>query len=462
MTSGDVSRRVGLPPAVTSWLPQARWYGGDPAAELALADACPADGVTLALIEPRPAAAGESVGYVAPITSDAGADAACTQPFARWLVEVVTCGRVVPGMHGTFVGRPALGQATVAAAPDAVVPLGTDASNTSCLVRTGGDACVTKLLRRCRAGIQPEVEIGDFFARHSPFAATPRLRGWLEYLPAGGGPSTVLATIHDHLPECESAWDLLGRLLADRGPDGPHRDRIVGIVAAIGRVTAAMHAALAARPDVPAFAPRNATPADRAAAAADLVAHATEVFAFAAAASALPAEVADRVRRVVAAEEVIGTRLRGIADVLPQKLIRVHGDFHLGQVLVATADDRVFVIDFEGEPGRTLDARRAFAPAAKDVAGMCRSFDYLARHASVPHPAATAAMLAGHYRAAYESVAGGHDWWPANAATADRLVTLLALDKAVYELAYELRHRPDWVGIPLSGIEAVLSCSDGL
>jgi maltose alpha-D-glucosyltransferase/alpha-amylase len=457
MTSGDVDRRTGLPQAIASWLPQARWCAGRAAAELILADACHTDGITLALVDARSPAGGEPVRYVVPVTNDTGADAACTPAFARWLVDVVKTGRTVPGIHGTFVGHPLGHQAPSPAAPVDVVPLGADASNTSCLVRTRDGGCVTKLLRRCRVGIQPEVEVGTFFATQSPFAATPRLRGWLEYRPAGGGPTTALATIHDHLPGCESAWDVLGRLLIDRGLDGPHSDRIATLVAAIGRGTAAMHMALAARPDVPAFAPRDVTTADRAAAAADLVAHATEVLAVAAAATAVPAGVADRVRRVVAAREAIGTRLRGIADVLPAKLIRVHGDFHLGQVLVAVADDRVFVIDFEGEPGRTLDARRAFAPAAKDVAGMCRSFDYLARHAGVSHPSETAAILERRFRAAYVAEVAGHAWWPADDASADRLVTLLALDKAVYELAYELRHRPDWVGIPLAGIEAALA-----
>jgi maltose alpha-D-glucosyltransferase/alpha-amylase len=459
MSAGDAERRAGLTRAIAAWLPQARWYGGGAAAELTVADACAADGVTLALVDARPSAGGEPVRYVVPVTSDTGVDCACTPACARWLVDVMTSGRVVPGNHGTFVGHAVDGSATsaTAAGPVAVSLLGADASNTSCLVRTAAAGHVVKLLRRCREGVQPEVEVGEFFARQSSFAATPRLRGWLEYQPAAGGPTTALATIHDHLPGCESAWDVLGRLLVDGGLDGPHRDRIAGIVAAIGRVTAEMHAALAARSDVPGFAPLEVSPADRVAAATDLVAHATSVISLASATGSLPAPIAARVQRVVDARETICDRLRGVADVLPERLIRVHGDFHLGQVLVAAADDQVFVIDFEGEPGRTLEARRAFAPAAKDVAGMCRSFDYLARHASLPNADVLAATLGRCFRAAYAAGAAGHAWWPGDAATADRLVAILALDKAVYELAYELRHRPDWVEIPLAGLEAAIA-----
>ena len=462
MSSGDAERRAQLTRAIAAWLPQARWYGGRAAAELTVADTCAANGVTLALVDARPTPDGQPVRYVVPVTSDTGVDAACTPACAGWLVDFIATGRVVTGMHGSFMGHPVDGPDSSPAAPIAVSPLGADASNTSCLVRTAAAGHVVKLLRRCREGVQPEVEVGEFFARQSPFAATPRLRGWLEYRPAASGPTTALATIHDHLPGCESAWDVLGRLLAERGLDGPHHDRIMAIVAAIGRVTADMHAALAARSDVPGFAPVEVRPADCAAAATDLVAHATSVLSLAASVGSLPAPIAARVRRVVDAREALCDRLRSVADVLPARLIRVHGDFHLGQVLVAAADDRVFVIDFEGEPGRPLEARRAFAPAAKDVAGMCRSFDYLARHARLPNPDAVAVTLGRCFRAAYGTGAAGHAWWPADAATADRLVAILALDKAVYELAYELRHRPDWVAIPLAGIEAALSCSGGL
>jgi maltose alpha-D-glucosyltransferase/alpha-amylase len=456
MSVGNAAWHDGLTRAIAAWLPEARWYAGGTAAELTVADACGADGVMFALVDARPAAGALPIRYVVPVAGDTGSDAACTAACGRWLLDVIRTGRVVPGSHGTFVGHPLGDGAAAPAAAIAASPLGADASNTSCLVQTAAGRHVVKLLRRCREGMQPEVEIGEFFARHAAFAATPRLLGWLEYRPAGGGPTTALATLHEHLPDCTSAWDVLGRLLADGGPDGPHRERITGIVAAIGRVTAAMHAALAARTDLPAFAPVEVGPADRAAAATDLVAHATSVLALAGSTGPLPATIAPRVRRVVEARAAICDRLRGVADVLPDRLIRVHGDFHLGQVLVAAADDRVFVIDFEGEPGRSLEARRAFAPAAKDVAGMCRSFDYLARHAGLPHPDATAAALGRCFRAAYASGAAGHAWWPADAATADRLVAILALDKAVYELAYELRHRPDWVAIPLAGIEAAL------
>lgn len=457
MSSGDVERLAGMTRAIAAWLPQARWYGGRAAAELNVADACAADGVTLALVDARPSPDGQPVRYVVPVTSDTGVDAACTPACARWLVDVIETGRVVPGMRGSFVGHPMGDAAAFPAGSLVVSPLGADASNTSCLVQTAAAGHIVKLLRRCREGVQPEVEVGEFFARHSPFAAAAQLRGWLEYRPAAGGPTTALATIHDHLPGCESAWDVLARLLAERGLDGPHHERIMAIVAAIGRVTADMHAALAARSDVPGFAPVDVGPADRAAAATDLVAHATSVLSVAASTGSLPAPIAARLRHVVDAREAMCDRLRGVADVLPARLIRVHGDFHLGQVLVSTADDRMFVIDFEGEPGRTLEARRAFAPAAKDVAGMCRSFDYLARHARLPHPDAVAATLGRRFRAAYASGAAGHAWWPADAATADRLVAILALDKAVYELAYELQHRPDWVAIPLAGIEAAVA-----
>jgi maltose alpha-D-glucosyltransferase/alpha-amylase len=141
-------------------------------------------------------------------------------------------------------------------------------------------------------------------------------------------------------------------------------------------------------------------------------------------------------------------------------MIRVHGDYHLGQLLVAEKGS-VLVIDFEGEPGRPLAERRGKTAAAKDVAGMCRSFDYLLRHVAKltgrPYDTADLERLEACYLAAYREVAAGQPWWPADRETADALLAVFKLDKAIYELAYELNNRPDWIDVPLAAIEEAVA-----
>jgi maltose alpha-D-glucosyltransferase/alpha-amylase len=121
----------------------------------------------------------------------------------------------------------------------------------------------------------------------------------------------------------------------------------------------------------------------------------------------------------------------------------------------------VLVIDFEGEPGRPLAERRGKTAAAKDVAGMCRSFDYLLRHGAKltgrPYASANLERLEACYLAAYREVAAGQPWWPADRETADALLAVFKLDKAIYELAYELNNRPDWIDVPLAAIEEAVA-----
>ena len=141
--------------------------------------------------------------------------------------------------------------------------------------------------------------------------------------------------------------------------------------------------------------------------------------------------------------------------------IRVHGDYHLGQVLVGPHDEQVLVIDFEGEPGRELEQRRAKTSAAKDVAGMCRSFDYLVRVAAqqsgVAADPADTALLEATFLTAYQAKAAGAAWWPADSTAAMALLATYKLDKLLYELAYELHNRPDWIEVPLTALEDHLS-----
>jgi maltose alpha-D-glucosyltransferase/alpha-amylase len=463
MESMDTHERLAA--ALAGWLPAARWCGakGGPVERLAVAAVLPvATGARLALVDVT--RGGTTVRYVVPV-DDAGHDAAATPAFAAWLVTTALDGATTAGQGGALVGHPVGPPAAVDAAPIDVTPLGADASNTSLLVRRGREAFAVKLLRRHRPGVQPEVEIGGFFCRDAPWSGTPRLRGWVEHRPVNG-PATAIATVHDHLPGCRSAWDHLlplvtAGVLAPAAPD-PERRRVLALVEALGRATGEMHRALASRPDLPAFAP-EVPPADtRRALVAALVANGRRILARAATPPpGLPSDLQARLRALASAAPVLLDRLAG-ADpgAEPVASIRVHGDYHLGQVLVAAHGDEwhVAVIDFEGEPGRTLAERRAKVPAAKDVAGMCRSFDYLLRQAAAAggpaHDAACLRRLESTYLDAYAAVSAGGCWWPRHAAG---LLEAYRLDKALYELAYELDHRPDWVAVPLAALEAAFA-----
>jgi trehalose synthase-fused probable maltokinase len=435
---------------INAWLPTARWFAGkaDAIATVDIADEAPLpDGITLAIVE-IVSGAGERSRYVVPVDRE-GHDAALTPAFAGWLVDTALAATSTGAAHGEFHGHATAGSTPRGSHTPTVAPLGGDASNTSLLVQTPGGDYAVKLLRRCREGIQPEVEIGEFLACDAACDAawneTPRLHGWLEH--RGAGATTAIATVHDFVPACTTAWDRLVALATAGGLAGHNRDAILGIVAALGRTTAGMHRALGSRTDRPAFAPEPATAAGRGKAAARMVEHAREVLQFAAA----------RLPQAIAHPERLLAGLESLAH-LPTTAsdIRVHGDFHLGQVLVGPDDARILVIDFEGEPGRSLEERRAKTSVCKDVAGMCRSVDYLLRHVARTtggtYHASDLALLERTYLDAYREIAHGHAWWPSERQEADGLLAAYTLDKALYELAYELHNRPDWVEVPLAAI----------
>jgi maltose alpha-D-glucosyltransferase/alpha-amylase len=182
----------------------------------------------------------------------------------------------------------------------------------------------------------------------------------------------------------------------------------------------------------------------------------------------LPEAVAELARALLARRDALLARLRAHGEDAPAGAkTRLHGDFHLGQVLRVEND---FVItDFEGEPARDLDERRRKASPLKDVAGMLRSYDY-AMHAALarfvaerPQLRATLEPLAAQwrelaraaFRAGYDEVAAAAGL-PTAAQQETKLLELFTLEKALYELAYELDNRPDWVGIPLAGLAAIL------
>ena len=331
-------------------------------------------------------------------------------------------------------------------------------SNTSLVF---GEAAILKVLRRLFPGANPDLEVADALARlGSDRVAAPF--GWIET--QIGGEPVLLGVLSEFLAHASDGWKLatqtLGRLYArqgaygqeyltapvpatDAGPaadlDGPRAGGLPFAAEArqLGTATAQMHVDMAT-----AFGSRAMAPDELAALAATLTAkldHATSV---------VPALAAHAGRIRAAYDEV--ARIRQ-----PVLMQRIHGDYHLGQVMLSTHG--WVALDFEGEPAAPLAERRALAPPLRDVAGMLRSFDYAARHQLVGHPerrslAATAtAWVTGceqEFCAGY-AAGGGAD--PNDQAA---LLRALTLEKAVYEVIYEYRHRPDWLSIPLDYVAA--------
>jgi predicted trehalose synthase len=466
MGGEDAGAEESLTRAIAGLLPEARWCAekGRAVADPRLVECVPlAGGVALAILElrPGPAAAAATPArdvtparYLTVVRPPAAADVAIEADFARWLVAAVTSGATTRGRAGRLVGRPVGGAATDIGAgttgPVVVAPLGADTSNTSFRVRQGGQDLAVKLLRRCRGGIQPEVEVGEFLATAAASFPTPRLRGWLDYVDDASGGSTAVATLHDFAGGRVGAWERLLELATAGGLCGPQGDHLLAVVAAIGGATARMHDALASAPDDPAFAPERATRTDLHDIAVGLADHARQV-------------LGGRAAPLVARFEPLP---RECAEV---PLVRVHGDYHLGQLLLAADPgreaDTPLIIDFEGEPSRSLADRRRKQPAAKDVAGMLRSFDYLLRSAAAAGGPVWRAedlrRLEGAFLDAYHglrrAVRGG--WWPPDPVCGERLLEAYTIDKAIYELDYERHNRPDWVPVPEAAVELLLRTS---
>jgi trehalose synthase-fused probable maltokinase len=311
--------------------------------------------------------------------------------------------------------------------------LAVEQSNSAAVV---GDRLFLKLYRLLEPGINPEVEVGAFLTAVG-FRHTPTLAGAISYLPDAGEPSAG-AILQALLTARGDAWAwVLGRLAA--GPEGA-AEALAG-AAQIGGITAELHHALASRPDLPGFPARTAT-------AEELAAwHGSAEAQLAGAIEALAGEAR---RRLEALRPKIGDRLAAIQAVGNARVTRIHGDYHLGQLLCTEAG--FAIIDFEGEPARPLAERRQPASPLRDVAGMLRSLDYAARTAQrsgaigfAPDewlPGARAAFLA-----AYGDPGPG----------VEDLLAAFELEKACYEVRYEANNRPDWTWLPLDALERLLA-----
>ena len=405
--------------------------------------------------------------------------------FAKLMIALIAADVNVELAAGELVvtasasEREGLGR-TLLIETDAIRPLSGEQSNTSLLV--GGEA-ILKYYRRLRDGIQPELEVTRFLTEKTSFEAAPALYGSIE-LVRGDGTSTAIAALFEQVQNQGDAWtvivEALARYLRDHAySQPPMADETletgtmsepklniqIDPAEVLGRRTGEMHAALATTTGDAAFDPEPLDDDSYMAIVGEAKKDAGDALAVLAKAKPnLPSEELENVERLLGAEKDILTwfdRFGGLK--VKAHRTRIHGDYHLGQVLVAKND--VVILDFEGEPGRSLEERRAKTSPLRDVAGMIRSFDYAAfaaRDRAGPVDETTAERLrdmATSWRDEVTEAFLGH-WSAASGVALDeptrQLLDLFVLQKAFYELRYEAAMRPGWLSIPLRGIVALL------
>ena len=348
-------------------------------------------------------------------------------------------------------------------------------SNSSAII---GDQAVLKLVRRVLPGIHPEAEVGGYLTA-AGFEHIAPLLGEVRRVDEQGVPHTLMI-LQGYLNNQGDAWQWtqnnLERAIRDELAGGLSQQEnqytalaeLENFAGLLGRRLGEMHVALGQASDNPDFGYHETAEADVAEWSQNVSAQVREALTVVAEGRGhLPGEAANQADWLDARREQI---LELVDDLARRSAggirMRVHGDLHLGQVLVVQGD--AYLIDFEGEPTRTLDERRAFYSPLKDVAGMLRSFDYAAamamrsaQSADVSSEAEQARQhIAGLYRSqartafneAYRLAAADlpHAWHDREGEVA--ALALFCIEKAAYEILYEARYRPDWLEVPVQGL----------
>ncbi|CAA9290592.1 MAG: GH13_16 / GH13_36 / GH13_4 / GH13_17 / GH 13 / GH13_23 / GH13_31 / GH13_40 / GH13_29 / GH13 _30 / GH13_35 / GH13_20 / GH13_2 / GH13_34 / GH13 _21 / GH13_18 / GH13_19 / GH13_1 / GH13_10 [uncultured Acetobacteraceae bacterium] len=359
--------------------------------------------------------------------------------------------------------------------PLAIRRLSAEQSNSSMIL---GDAVVLKIIRRINPGIHPEAEMTRHLTAAGYGNAAPLL-GEVVRVSADGTPHTLMLA-QGFVRNQGDAWgwtqDWLKRTIdemaltdSDADADEPFAG-YTSFAAAIGRRLGELHAALSRPSGDPAFAPETANDADRGGWAAGAMAQLDPALDLLRRAEGLSDADKETAEALLARADALRGAVSRLAESAAGALkTRVHGDFHLGQVLVAQGD--AVIVDFEGEPARSLDERRAKGSPLRDVAGLLRSFDYAASVAAANESSATAtaapsdrriallqrwqAEATDAFRRAYRAAAAEapDKWVPAEGEEA--LLDLFLIEKAAYEVRYEAANRPTWIGLPLRGLAAL-------
>ena len=364
---------------------------------------------------------------------DALSDPGLGRVLLRWIDEMGE----IEGEDGRFSAHLVNGRLALPEGSE-VRPMGVEQSNSSLVF---GEQLVAKLFRKLEPGVNPELEMLRFLTAHS-FENIAPLYGWMEY--EGHSLSATLLVVQRFFPDGIGGWELA----LDELSENP--DAFLDRLAALGEVTAGMHTVLGSDAGDPAFAPEEPSQEALSLLTATVDEDIERVF------SRLPDQPA--LAPIAGRGQDVQERLSILAQVgSGGRVIRTHGDYHLGQTLL-TAHGWV-ILDFEGEPARSVPERRHKRSPLRDVAGMLRSFAYVAsaaglqRGVAVPEDweqRARDTFLEHYLRNVEPSLL------PPGEQAITNLLSVFELEKAVYELRYELDNRPDWVSIPVAGIKRLL------
>jgi len=401
-------------------------------------------------------------------------DAFADECFCRAIVAAIAARREVAGTPGRLRFRRTGAFAEIAgdAAADLKVERPQGASSNT--IVTMGERLMLKGYRRMREGVSPELEMGTFLTEVAHYPNCARLAGVIEYTGADSQ-TRALGLLQAYVANQGDGWnyvlEYLRRYLevnrttpAGEGPPANLHDAHLALIRTLALRTGELHRALALRSDNTAFDPEPLTRADldayRQRAQGEAILALDQLRD---AGQQLGAADRDKAAAVLALRDRLLEYIARCTESQPRGLkIRIHGDYHLGQVLL-TRNDFV-IIDFEGEPGRGLEQRRAKQSPLRDVAGMLRSFSYVGQSAvrKFAHNDSEAARLAPLARAwelevraafldSYVESTRGVVMDP-EIRPGEGLLGLFEIEKALYEVRYEIGNRPGWAGIPLQGI----------
>jgi len=415
-------------------------------------------------------------------------------PFLGELLDIIKREGVAEGENGRWRGKRTAFFAELAGVGEAAPArlLTGEQSNSSVIY---GDRLILKFFRRVEEGENPDLEIGRFLTERARFPHVARIAGSLDYETADGALATqailqeftanqgdawryalkTLSAFYERAGDLPSGASLAGASQSAPEFAGEAMTRLLAEIELLGQRTAELHLALASVEDDAAFAaePFTIESQDRLQESFARLTSGTLAMLRAGMAH-VPAEYQSKAAEIAARErDILGIFGAALLAPIGAKRIRIHGDYHLGQVLYTGSD--FVIIDFEGEPARPLAERRMKQSPLQDVAGMLRSFHYLAFAPLVAKAAggpdsrrlqltrwaeAWSRCAANRFLGRYYEISGGANYLPGSSQERGKLLEMYLLAKAIYELGYELNNRPSWAGIPLEGISGLLASKE--